>query len=553
MDLLTKLPIEAGECIRSYVIRLAVANDYDTVTRFFNETSNGKQLSINGSQESITELVKSLDIRLEHQSFLPATQEIKRAIGVEFMMHEEPHVCPHCLVEKDGVEAKWQLLQFTHCDVHHCELITDCHCGEPLEWNETLLSYGCLHCYSPWSEIAGKIEVKVLPSYVKYFSLLPFDKREAYLEDMMTAAIRALRPFDSVHHKIQKLRDCKVNWTDLMAQSFKMLSDSSTITQWIQNLAFKRNHYKTLGDIAVFYPIFTLKDRLYSDWLIKDYKLKLSAVTPSSKLLSSHAFTSCKARNSSALLESTKEGVKTQLMNQVDQVSFVKMTGCNINITRKIFKMKSIKMLSETGRGRYAFINIDSFVSKLESMNSLPLSSAVSIERFEGLLSTYGLSHEDACIEVLNANLPVHLNPFASNFISSFQVDEVQFLAYLEEEYIKKNNFSLSHTSRLLMIPRDKIKRFGRMKLLEELLAPKGQYLFSGTSIARFLAQYECLERWADIHDLCLTKVYREVLFQDIKPAFSPFVFEKTIALVNLLNKLHGSQWDHPEQLTLAM
>jgi hypothetical protein len=552
MELLTKLPVEAGECIRSYVIRLAIANDYDTLTRFFNETSNGKKLNINSSQKSITELVKSLDVRLEQQSFLPATQQIKRAIGAEFMMHEEPHVCPHCLVEKDGVEAKWQLLQFTHCDVHHCELITDCQCGEPFEWNETLLSYGCSNCYSSWNEIVKHTEIKDLPAHVEHFSLLPFNARESFLEDMMTVAIRALRPFDSVHHKIKKLRDCKVNWTDLMTQSFKMLSDSSTITQWMQNLIFTRNHYKSLGDNAVFYPIATLKERLHLDWLIKGYKLKFNTTSPSTQLLSSHGLTTCHFRNSSALKETTKTKEETQFVNQVDQVAFVKMTGCSINTARAIFKMKFIKILSKFGKGRYAFIEMDSFIKRLTLMNSLPPANTVAISQLKGVLSTFCLSPEEVCIKIVNAKLPVYINPNAADFVSSFQVNELQFFEFLEGEYIN-NSFSLSHTAHLLKIPRDKVKRFGCINLLESLPAPKGQYLYSGASISQFLAQYECLERWAEIHDLCLDKVLKEVISQGIKPTFSPFVFEKSTTLANLLNTLHGNQWYHPEQLTLVM
>ena len=553
MELLTKLPVQACECIRSYAIRLALANDYDTMTRFFNETSHSKKLSINSSQKNITKLVKSLDERLKQQSFLPATQQIKAAIGIKFMMHEVPHVCPHCLVERDGIKAKWQLLQFTHCDIHHCEIIRNCHCGKPFEWNETLLSYGCSHCLLSWSEIAGHIKSKSLPAHVKHFALLSFDEREIFLEDMMTAAIRALRPFDSVHHKLKMFRHCKVDWSKLMAQSFNMLSDSSTIIQWRQNLAFKRRHFNVLGDNAVFYPIVSLQERLHSNWLIKGYNLKSNEVAPSSALLSSHSFTLCNARNCSASEESTNERVESQLINQVDQVAFMKMTGVNIDTARTFFKMNFITVLSKFGRGRYTFIEIDSFVGKLKTMNSLSSMNTVAISKLKGMLSTYCLSLEDVSIEIINENLPVYLNPKAVDFVSSLHVNELQLIDFLESKYINNNNFSLTHTAKLLRIPRDKVKRLCRMNLLKELPSPNGQYLYSGVSISQFLVKYECLERWAEIHNLCLGKVLKEVVSEGITPLFSPFVFEKSTTLTNLLNTLHGNQWYHPEQLTLAM
>lgn len=553
MELLTKLPVGDGECIRSYVIRLALANDYDTVIRFFNETSDIKTVRINSSQASIVELVKLIDVNLSQHSFLPATQIIKGAVGIESMMHDKPKVCPHCVAEKNIIEAKWQLLQVTHCDIHHCELISHCHCGEPFEWCENLLKYGCSHCYSPWNEIAGQTKTKPLPAHVNHFSLLQFDAREAFLEDMMTAAIRALRPFDSVHHKIKQLRHCEVNWTDLMVQSFNMLTDKTTITQWIESLAFKRNHYQALGDSSVFYPIVTLKERLHSDWLVKGYKLKLSTVSPCARLLSSHNLTSCNARNSSALNESSKAKTETQLINQVDQVAFVKMTGVNIKIARNIFKMESINALSKVGRGRYALIDIDSFVNKLALINSLPRVNTVAISQLEGLLSTFGLSFEEGIIEALDSNFPVYLNPNAPDFISSFQVNELQFSEYLETDYIKRNNFSLTHAAILLEMPVDKVKYLARINLIKEVPTPKKKHLYSGASISVFLAQYECLERWASIHDLCLDKLYKEALLQGIEPVIRPFVFEKNTALDNLLAESHERQWHQPEQLSLVM
>ena len=117
MKLMTGLyPIHNGS-IRSFLIRLAVANDYGTLNHFFSEYQCLKHSNMNSCEESLISLANTLtDIGDEH-AFSPvhtlAIDESNR-LGHQAITQRHPKVCPDCMTTQNHTGAHWQLYPMTH-------------------------------------------------------------------------------------------------------------------------------------------------------------------------------------------------------------------------------------------------------------------------------------------------------------------------------------------------------------------------------------------------------------------------------------------------------
>ncbi|WP_042148321.1 MULTISPECIES: hypothetical protein [unclassified Pseudoalteromonas] len=80
-----------------------------------------------------------------------------------------PKVCIQCLKERHIHQDHWQNIHKLKCDIHHTQLITQCHsCKAPLEWGFPLLIGRCTNtrCLQPLVEMALSIPPNISPQEI---------------------------------------------------------------------------------------------------------------------------------------------------------------------------------------------------------------------------------------------------------------------------------------------------------------------------------------------------------------------------------------------------
>lgn len=554
MELMTGLCPIVNESIRSFLIRLAIVNSCDMTNRLFSEYQSVRNVTMNSCEESLITFACSLLDTCDERSFSPVqvvSSGDKSRLGHNAITQRHPKVCPECMATQNHTEAHWQLYPITHCHKHEKRLISQCICGEPLIWDEDLLHYGCCHCDASWPQIAAMQPAEVLPAYIQHFHHLPTDKKNDFLEDLLTACMRALRPYDSVHHGIKQLPHCDVDWTKLCNQAFALLTHRTAIEQWCQSMASVRRKYAVIGSVAVFYPLNTLKTRLHQTYLVNGFKPTLANTAISNRLLPYHEVTSCNTRNA-AIVSLDSEESNQQLIHHIDQSSFAQMLGCDLALARKLFKISSISSLTPVGRGRFSFIDIRDFIEQTKQQNTAKSCETIKLSQLSELLSSYMMTTEDILVEIYQHQLPIYVDRTANTLIEAMQLNEEVLAHHLETTYLEtKPVISLIGASHILNLPRNRVKELGALGLLNEVPCKTFAHDYTGKSIAIFLMSYECIVRWASQNHVCHGKVLESIKASGFKPVVAPFVFAKTKALEAALNDRFGEHWQVQEQLEL--
>lgn len=554
MELMTGLyPIE-NESIRSFLIRLAIANDYDMTNRLFSEYQSVTNVSMNSCEESLISLACSLVITCDVDSFSPVKRQAKNTInrlGHYAITHRIPMVCSDCMATQNHTEAHWQLYPITHCNKHHKRLISSCICGEKLVWDEDLLNFGCCHCDASWQQISAMQSTESVPAYIQYFHELPMEKRSDFLEDLLTSCMRALRPYDSVHHGIKQLPHCDVNWTTLCKQAFALLTDRATIDHWCQSMGSVRRKYAVIGSGAVFHPLNTLRARLHQSWLVNGFKPALANTAISNSLMPYHQLTSCNTRNAATVSLDSEES-NQQLIHHIDQSGFAQMLGCDLALARKLFKISSISSITPFGRGRYSFIDIRDFIELTKQQNTAKSCETVKLAQLSELLGSYMMTTDDVLVKIYQHQLPLYVDRAANTLIEAIQLNEQVLAHHLESTYLENEPvISLIRAAHILNLPRNRVKQLGALGLLNEVPCKTFAHDYTGKSIAGFLKSYECVVRWASQHHVCHGKVLKTLKAKGFKSIEAPFIFAKTPELEATLNDSFGKHWQVQEQLEL--
>jgi len=552
MELNTGLYLIENESIRSFLIRLAIANDM--TTRSFGEYPSVKNVRMNSCEESLISLAHMLTNIQDEQAFSPfevlVTNDSSR-LGHQAITQRHPKVCPDCMTKQSHTNAHWQLYPMTHCHLHDKRLISHCVCGEALVWDEDLLLYGCCHCDASWQQISANQPKVNLPKYIQHFHQLSANKRSDYLEDLLTACMRALRPYDSVHHGIKQLPNCDVDWTTLCNQAFALLTDRVVIEQWCQSMVSVRRKYAVIGSGAVFHPLNTLRARLHLPWLVKGFEATLSNTAISNDFLPYHHLTSCNTRNA-AIASLGSEERNQQLIHHIDHPGFAQMLGCDLELASKIFKISSISSITPFGRGRYSFIDIRDFIELTKKQNTAKSCETVKLAQLSELLSSYMMATDDVLVEIYKHQLPIYVDKTANTLIEAIQVNEKVLAHHLGSTFLENEQvISLIGAAHILNLPRNRVKELGALGLLNEMTSKIIAHGYTGKSIATFLQNYECIMRWASQHHVCHGKVFATLKDYGFKPIVAPFVFAKTAALEAALCDRFGKQWLVQEQLEL--
>ncbi|MFD2165648.1 hypothetical protein ACFSJY_05165 [Thalassotalea euphylliae] len=555
MKLMTALyPIE-NESIRSFLLRLSIANDYELTNRLFSELNDSTAVGMGSTEERLVSFVCSLVDTCDHSSFSPvqkSPRECGKRLGYQAITQRTPHVCAECMITQNHTDSHWQLTPITHCHKHQKRLISNCPCCEKvLHWNEDLLHFGCSQCDAAWHEIAAMLPEEQLPNYIEHFHAQPDDERADYLEDLLTAAMRALRPYDSVHHAIKQLPQLELDWTKLFTQAYDLLTNKHLIELWCQSMINQRRKYAEIGSGAVFYPLKTMLTRLHQKWLVHAFAPTLTNTAISSDLMCFHHHTPCTTRNAAIAVLSDDES-NQQLIHHIDQHAFAQMLGCDLALARKLFKVSSISSVTPVGRGRYSFIDIRDFIEQTKRQNTACAANTMKLNELSELLDIYTIDTGDILVEIYKHNLPIYIDRAANTLVDAIKINEQLISEHFETTYLEgEASISLTRATHILRISRNRVKQLGALKLIKELPSKPFTHNYSGTSIAEFLSRYECIERWASHNNVCADKIIKTLRGSNIQPVIAPFIYARTPKLEQILNDHVNASWQQQEQLEL--
>jgi len=550
---MTQILPKHNESARSYLVRLSAENDYMEVKQLLSHYQDVKCIHISSSERSIIECVCSLISEANVSDFWPFPIESQEELSN--LISRKPVVCPLCMRDQNYLSRDWQLLPITHCVKHKARLQTRCLCGEEFEWDSTLAEYGCSKCLNSWVDIADECLVEPVPEHVEHFHRLRFEDRPYFLADLVESIYRVLRPYDSLHNKIKLLPTIVEDWFDVTQKAYALLGDINAVNNWCQSLACARNEYIALGERAVYYPVHELKSKLNLQWLINGVKPSLVSFAPKNEQLSESAITPCRIRNESAMSEINAVLANEQLRHHVDPVGFTTMFNCSIELTRRLFKLDCFKSTANVISRRNTIIDIRLFMSSIRDCDTEDFENTLYLSELEELKSNYLLSDELLAYEIIAAKLPVHIDKTQDSLVDSIKVNERVIINFLETEYLTKSGASFTKvtTAKIMGISRTFVGQLGKVGILEALNPTSDSTRYTGKSIANFLASYECIERWATIHNVELYTIMLALIRNKIDPIFESTIYKKTPKFVSTLNSLYHPSCQKRQQLNLPL
>ncbi len=542
-----------NESARSYLVRLSTENDYIEVKQLFSHYQDVKTINIASSESSIVECVCNLVDEANPASFWPVSDEKQEQLS--YLIDRQPVACPFCMRDQNHLMKDWQLMPITHCAKHQVQLVEKCPCGEKFNWDSTLIEYGCSKCLNSWNDIANHCQVEKMPDHVLHFHRLDFEERALFLQDLAESIYRVVRPYDSMHNKIKLLPTIIDNWTDVAQQGYALLTNIDAISTWCQSLANVRHQYKALSERAVFFPVHELQDKLQGNWLIKGIKPSYLSFAPKNELLSESTMTPCRIRNESTSREANNTLANEQLRHHLDPAGFSEMFNCKMTLVRKLFQLDCFKITANTKSGRNTIIDARLFISSIMACDTEDPENTLYLSELEELKSVYLLSDESLAFEIIAARLPLHIDKTKKSLIDSIKVNEQVIIHFLENEYLKQSGvvFTQVATARIIGISRTLVGQLGKAEILTELDPTVANKRYTGISIANFLSNYECIERWGSVHNVAPYTIKLALSKNKIEPIFESSIYKKIPKLVSILNNLYHPSCHKRKQLSLSL
>jgi len=554
MHLMTQISPLKNESIRSYLIRLAVSNDYASVQQMLAEFRDIKNLVINSCDQSLlnfTAQIANIENTSDLQPFEDSYSPYEKHLGYRTLMDKAPCICPACMTNQCHTGADWQLYPITHCPTHNIKLISNCVCGEAFIWDEDLLHYGCSNCDRSWNAIAKAQPHSSAPKHVNHFYQLSRKDRINFIEDLFTSIMKALRPYDSVHHGIKQLPNYITDWATISELAYALLTDREIIEQWLSSMCYTRQHYAVLGENAVFYPFTKMLSKLNNTWLISGFRPNLTSTFPSSNTLPSYIKTTCSARNKAAMLNNLYE-LDKQFINHLDQAGFAEMLGCELSLARDLFKLPSISTVTTVGRGRFSFIDISDFIVLSQQLNTAKQYGTQRLNKLSHLLDKYMLTCNEVLVEIYKHKLPIYIDLRAKALIDIVCINEIVLTEFLDTIFLKNlSTVTLSRAKRILAIPRERVIQLGKLGYIKEFITKPSIRSYTGESIASFLDSFVCIEHWAESHNACSSKVIKHLKDNNIIPELAPFIFVRSKQLENALISCQAQSLTTNEQLVI--
>jgi hypothetical protein len=163
------------------------------------------------------------------------------------------------------------------------------------------------------------------------------------------------------------------------------------------------------------------------------------------------------------------------------------------------------------------------------------------------------MTTDDFIMQIYSYELPIHINSAAETLVEAISINEELIGNHLETTYLEnEHSISLTRAKNILCIPRNQVLMLVKQGILVELPSTKNKHMLSGASIARFLAKYECIERWSATNHASRGKVLSSLHQAGFKADIPPFIFKKTQGLQDFLMTDDVATWHRHEQLELT-
>ncbi len=555
MPLIAHPAPESGESPAGYLLRLADINGYFDLAELIDESSSLGKYRLNSCMDSLSELAAQLGSVSHFELLSPKSVQHNsnqvNSLPFKPLLIRSPRICPICMAEGAKIKAEWHVMQVTHCEKHHVQLIDYCTCGAKLVWDEALLSYGCSTCGKAWLEFEGSEQE--LPQFMQTFFALEIQQRANFINDITSAALTRARPYDTIvdsHHLKPKH---VANWLGLLKSGYELITDPETFEQWLSSCAFVRSEFKALGNRAVFYPFYRLMSQLQGDWLIKNKQPTVFNTAPCSSILPSEVRSLNNKRN--IMVDGLSEEAKDEgYIYHINRESLANMLEVDIAIARELFTLDCLSSFTNEKLIRNNISCIKPLLKHaLESAES-SLNSATSLSKLTEFIKDFGATTADVLVAILKGYINCSINLSEQQFLDCISVDKVQLSEYLSGPFMlgESRIFSMTQVTRILGLPRNVIAEIAKQRGIEEVPSPKNQHNYKSISVSQFLEQYIVVSIWADIHDCCDAKVIKTLQLAGLKPNWGYNVFKKTSPLLEALESIKSEDmWKASEQLAL--
>ena len=169
-------------------------------------------------------------------------------------------------------------------------------------------------------------------------------------------------------------------------------------------------------------------------------------------------------------------------------------------------------------------------------------------------MKTFTMTTDDFIMQIYLYELPIHINSAAETLVEAISINEELIGNHLETTYLEsEHSISLTRAKNILCIPRNQVLMLVKQGILVELPSTKNKHMISGASIARFLAKYECIERWSATNHASRGKVLSSLNQAGFAAEIQPFIFKKTKVLQDFLMTKVNTSWEKQEQLELVL
>jgi hypothetical protein len=545
-----------GESAPGYLLRLADKNGYFDLSELLLETQKLGSYRQYSHMDKLSELAKSLgsvgcDSLLEPKS-VKINSIQAQSLTYKAVLNKFPRVCTACMAQGSPVKADWHVMQITHCEKHGQPLITTCTCGKPFVWDEALLSYGCSSCGKAWFEFEQQKEA--LPDFLQKMFELDIENRAEFINDITAAALARVRPYDSIidiHHISPKHAS---NWVKLLSDGYSLLTKSAVYELWIASCADARKAFKVLGNRAVFYPFYRLCSQLKGDWLIKAKSPMICNTPPEAVRLISEMRSLNNKRNIMADVQNEIHLKDTAYIHHIDRDTMADMLEIDISLSRALFKLPVLESYTNHKLRRNNIACINDFLIAAKSIRLEAPIDAVPLSDLKQFVVGFGATLADVLIAVFEEHISSYMDLSKSHFLESVLIQKAELAAYLSGPFMREETriFSMTQVTRVLGLPRNVVAQIALSGEIEEVPSPKNHHNYKATSIAQFLDSHLVIPIWAEMNNLCETKIIKTLLEKGHKASWGHALFKKTNELLELLASIReSSQYSNSKQLQL--
>ena len=547
---------QPGESSLGYLLRLADRNGYYELKDLLIETNSLGVFHQHSQYSELSSLAQNLGNVGNIQHLNPEIVDVNKGFLTHVtyapVLSSKPRVCPACMAEGSKIKADWHIMQITHCEKHHVELIDKCSCNTDFEWNESLLNYGCDNedCGKAWLQFDNNaIE---LPAYMKHMFSLNKVERIHFINDLTAAALIAVRPYESIIEKSLLKEEHFSNVVSFLSKGYDLLTNHQVIGEWISTCATVRDKYRPLGNMSVYFPIYRLQSVLIMQWLIKNEKPSIASVSP--KALSPFQVykSLCPRRNVMASM--SKDKPELDFINQINRESIALMLNIPITEARAIFNALNI---DDYANGELRRNNIG-YISKLvENLNICSNSNnlqLVSLANIKSKCFNEGIEFTDVLIAIFDGSLEVALSGKSTDFLDSILIDETKLLQYIKISLKEDNTktLSLTQVSKMTRLPRNVVAEIATNNVFIEVPSTKNRHDYSANSVVTMMDNYFIVSLWAEKMGLCESKIIESLLQKGFSVAFGYNIFKKSDELHKELQELKSSKlYQQAEQFEL--